>query len=106
MEVIKPHNRKIKRSQSFCIFCELYDLSVFVCSNHSGFYRLYKKPKENYGSFQKFLQPFCILIGCKKASRNFRTNHSVGSRLSKQKELSRNSRLNKHSDILGCCLVQ
>ena len=24
---------------------------------------------------------FCLLVGWKKASRNFRTNHSVGSRL-------------------------
>lgn len=53
----------------------------------------------------KFLWPFCILIGCEKPSRDFWTNHSVGSRLWQLKELSGNSRVDgtpSYSVELSC----
>ena len=61
----------------------------------TGFYKLYKKPKENHKKLLRIFTPFLyFLIGCKKASRTFRTNHSVVSSLHQQKELSRNSKAN------------
>ena len=59
-------------------------------------------PKENQKKLLEIFTPF--LIGCKKAYKNFRTNHSVGSSLRQQKELSRNFRVNKkfrYSELLS-----
>ena len=55
--------------------------SIFASRSRSGFHILYKKPngklKEASRNFYGF---FYILIGCEKDFKNFRTNHSVGSR--------------------------
>ena len=44
------------------------------------------------------------MIACKKASRNFRTNHNVGSSLRQQKKLSKSFRANEtfgYSELLS-----
>ena len=46
-------------------------------------------------SYKTSLWIFCIMHGRKKASRTFRTNHSVGINLCPLKELSRNSKVDE-----------
>ena len=70
-------------------------LSTSVLSNRFGFYRLYKKSKKNQNKLWKTFTAFFILTGCKNASRNFGTNHSVGSRLCLPKLLSGDFKIDK-----------
>lgn len=70
-------------------------LSTFVLSNRFGFYGFIKSLRKIRISFEKPLRLFFILIGCKNASRNFGTNHSIGSRLCLPKELSGNFKVDK-----------
>ena len=63
-----------------------------ICSQSKETYHKKHYQKKTGETSRNFYSFFGLLIGCKKAFRNFRTNHSVGSRLCQPKGLSWNSK--------------